>query len=100
MLNKRKQLWFLYTRQGFQYLVGIDQFGQHLRAAPQALLGTVQEVLVEGPDKKGRRYMGRTRGNRIVHFDGSERLIGQLVPVRITQVTVSVLYGELQLAGV
>ena len=28
------------------------------------------------------------------------RLIGQLVPVRITQVTVSVLYGELQLAGV
>lgn len=44
--------------------------------------------------------MGRTRGNRIVHFDGSERLIGQLVPVRITQVTVSVLYGELQLAGV
>ena len=32
------------------------------------LLDTTQEVLVEGPDKKGLGYMGRTRGNRIVHF--------------------------------
>jgi tRNA-2-methylthio-N6-dimethylallyladenosine synthase len=78
----------------------LDLLAANSRRRNDALLGTVQEVLVEGPDKKGRRYMGRTRGNRIVHFDGSERLIGQLVPVRITQVTVSVLYGELQLAGV
>ena len=78
----------------------LDLLAANSRRRNDALLGTVQEVLVEGPDKKGRRYMGRTRGNRIVHFDGSERLIGQLVPLRITQVTVSVLYGELQLAGV
>jgi len=32
------------------------------RRRNQALIGTAQEVLVEGPDKKGLRYMGRTRG--------------------------------------
>ncbi len=65
-----------------------------------ALVGTTQEVLVEGRDRKGRRYTGRTRGNRIVHFDASERLIGQLVPVKIERVSTAVLYGELALEGV
>ena len=64
------------------------------------LIGTTQEVLVEGPDKKGRGFMGRTRGNRIVHFAASERLIGELVPARITRASTAVLYGELELAGV
>jgi tRNA-2-methylthio-N6-dimethylallyladenosine synthase len=64
------------------------------------LLGTTLEVLVEGPDKKGRGYMGRTRGNRIVHFDASERLVGELVPVKITRASTAVLYGELALQGV
>jgi tRNA-2-methylthio-N6-dimethylallyladenosine synthase len=64
------------------------------------LLGTTQEVLVEGPDKKGLGYMGRTRGNRIVHFAAHERLIGELVPVKIERVSTAVLYGSLELAGV
>ncbi|MBL9218031.1 MAG: tRNA (N6-isopentenyl adenosine(37)-C2)-methylthiotransferase MiaB [Opitutaceae bacterium] len=63
------------------------------------LLGTTQEVLVEGPDKKGRRFMGRTRGNRIVHFDADPRLVGELVPVKIERVSTAVLYGSLALAG-
>jgi tRNA-2-methylthio-N6-dimethylallyladenosine synthase len=62
------------------------------------LVGTTQEVLVEGPDKKGVGYMGRTRGNRIVHFAANERLIGELVPVMINRVSTAVLYGELALA--
>ena len=64
------------------------------------LIGTTQEVLVEGPDKKGRGYMGRTRGNRIVHFAGTERLIGELVPVKIDRASTAVLYGSLELQGV
>ena len=60
-----------------------------------ALVGTVQEVLVEGPDKRGRQFTGRTRGNRLVHFAAAERLVGRLVPVRITRATTSALYGEL-----
>ncbi len=64
------------------------------------LVGTTEEVLVEGRDKKGLRYTGRTRGNRVVHFAASERLIGELVPVRIDRVSTAVLYGELALRGV
>jgi tRNA-2-methylthio-N6-dimethylallyladenosine synthase len=66
----------------------------------QLLEGTTPEVLVEGRDKKGIRFTGRTRGNRVVHFDADDRLIGQLVPVTITRSTSSVLYGELALAGI
>jgi len=65
-----------------------------------ALIGTTQEVLVEGPDKKGLGFMGRTRGNRIVHFAADPRLIGELVQVKINRASTAVLYGELELAGV
>ncbi len=64
------------------------------------LVGTTAEVLVEGRDKKGLRYTGRTRGNRVVHFAASERLIGELVPVRIERASTAVLYGELEIRGV
>lgn len=59
-----------------------------------SLVGTVQEVLVEGPDRKGLRYAGRNRGNRIVHFDGGPDDIGRLLPLRIARATTSSLYGE------
>jgi tRNA-2-methylthio-N6-dimethylallyladenosine synthase len=61
----------------------------------QALVGTVQEVLVEGPDKTGLRFTGRTRGNRAAVFEAAPRLVGSLVPVEITRASVSTLYGEL-----
>ncbi|MDB6115641.1 MAG: miaB [Lacunisphaera sp.] len=64
------------------------------------LVGTTEEVLVEGLDKKGRRYTGRTRGNRVVHFDATDRLVGELVPVKIERASTAVLYGSLALAGV
>jgi tRNA-2-methylthio-N6-dimethylallyladenosine synthase len=65
-----------------------------------SLLGRTEEVLVEGPDKTGRRFTGRTRGNRVAVFEADKRLIGQLVPLRIERTTVSTLYGELVLTGV
>jgi tRNA-2-methylthio-N6-dimethylallyladenosine synthase len=79
-------------------LLGMLEANSSRRTA--ALVGTVQEVLVEGPDRKGAGYMGRTRGNRVVHFAAAERLVGELVPVRITRATTAVLYGELALGGV
>jgi tRNA-2-methylthio-N6-dimethylallyladenosine synthase len=64
------------------------------------LLGSIQEVLVEGPDKTGQRFTGRTRGNRVAIFEAERRLVGQLVPLRVERASVSSLYGELVLAGV
>ena len=66
----------------------------------QALVGTTQEILVEGPARKGENmFMGRTRGFRKVIFKGTPRLIGQLVPVNIKDATVTTVTGELELSG-
>jgi tRNA-2-methylthio-N6-dimethylallyladenosine synthase len=61
----------------------------------QSLVGTVQEVLVEGPDKTGLRYTGRTRGNRAAVFEAAPRLVGTLVQVEVTRASVSTLYGNI-----
>jgi tRNA A37 methylthiotransferase MiaB len=37
---------------------------------------------------------GRTRGNRLVFIDGSERHKGELIPVRIERATTITLYGD------
>jgi tRNA-2-methylthio-N6-dimethylallyladenosine synthase len=63
------------------------------------LIGTTEEVLVEGRDKSGQRFTGRTPGNRVCVFDAQPRLVGQLVPLKIERATVSTLYGELVLQG-
>jgi tRNA-2-methylthio-N6-dimethylallyladenosine synthase len=79
-----------------QILLGLLEENSKRRTA--ALLGTVEEVLVDGPDKTGRRFTGRTRGNRVAIFDAHPRLVGSLVPLRIERATVSTLYGDLVLA--
>jgi tRNA-2-methylthio-N6-dimethylallyladenosine synthase len=63
-----------------------------------ALVGTVQEVLVDGPDQTGQRWTGRTRGNRVCIFEAPPGLAGTLQPLRIERTSVSTLYGVL--AGV
>ena len=66
----------------------------------QALVGTTQEILVEGPARKGENmFMGRTRGFRKVIFKGTPRLVGQLVNVNIKEATVTTVTGELKLSG-
>ena len=71
----------------------LDRLERQSLRRNQALVGTVQDVLIEGRDKKGLRFMGRTPGNRVAHVDGSDRLIGEVVPVRIERASVSSLVG-------
>ena len=63
------------------------------------------EVLVEGPSVRAAKQaakptpeatqlVGRTRGDHIVHFTGSLRLVGQYVRVRVTDATALALLGE------
>jgi tRNA-2-methylthio-N6-dimethylallyladenosine synthase len=62
----------------------------------QAMLGTVQRVLVEGVSKKDETEMaGRTDNNRVVNFSGPADLIGSFARVKITQVVRHTLRGEL-----
>lgn len=58
----------------------------------QGLVGTKQEVLVEGTDGQG--LVGRTRTNRQVHFAGSQELMGELVTVEITETGTWTLRGR------
>ena len=66
----------------------------------ESLVGTVQKVLLEGPDKTGQHFTGRTRGNRVVIIDADPRLVGEIVDVNVTRSTISTLYGDLMLAGI
>ncbi|MDP1925561.1 MAG: tRNA (N6-isopentenyl adenosine(37)-C2)-methylthiotransferase MiaB [Thiobacillus sp.] len=62
----------------------------------QAMIGTVQRVLVEGHAKKNADELaGRTDNNRIVNFAGQPRLIGQFVEVTVTQALSHSLRGEI-----
>ena len=74
----------------------LDILGRSSLARNQSLVGTTQEVLLEGKAKRGdNMFIGRTRGYRKVIVPASERLVGELVDVHITDATVSSLNGEL-----
>jgi tRNA-2-methylthio-N6-dimethylallyladenosine synthase len=61
----------------------------------QAMVGTVQRVLVEGHARKDASELaGRTDNNRVVNFAGSERLIGRFIDVTITAALPHSLRGE------
>ena len=61
----------------------------------RAMVGSVQQVLVEGPSKKNPEELcGRTENNRMVNFAGRPRMIGQFVPVLITDAMSNSLRGE------
>ena len=60
-----------------------------------AFIGRQTQILVEGPSKKNSaRMTGRTRCNKIVVFDGSERHRGQLMDVKIKRTGSFTLYGD------
>jgi tRNA-2-methylthio-N6-dimethylallyladenosine synthase len=58
-------------------------------------VGRQTQILVEGPSRKNpARLTGRTRCNKIVVFDGSERHRGQVMDVKITRAGSFTLYGD------
>ncbi|MNX71821.1 (Dimethylallyl)adenosine tRNA methylthiotransferase MiaB [compost metagenome] len=60
------------------------------------LVGTIQEVLVEGPSSKNPEvFQGRTRGNKICYFPGDASLEGQIVKVEVTEARPFTLRGEI-----
>jgi tRNA-2-methylthio-N6-dimethylallyladenosine synthase len=65
-------------------------------AISEGMIGTVQRVLIEGVSRKHTSQIsGRTENNRVVNFDGSPRLVGQLVDVLITEALPNSLRGRM-----
>ena len=60
----------------------------------EAMLGKVYEVLVESKTPKG-AMTGRTLGNKVINFNGSESLIGKLVEVKVIDANTWSLFGEI-----
>jgi len=58
--------------------------------------GKIVEVLVEGESKRNSTVLaGRTRSNKLVHFEGSKELIGTFVQVEITDPMTFYIRGNL-----
>jgi tRNA-2-methylthio-N6-dimethylallyladenosine synthase len=71
------------------------RIGEQASAIAQAMIGTTQRILVEGPSRRDpSELMGRTENNRIVNFVGNARLVGELVDVTITAAYTNSLRGE------
>ena len=69
--------------------------GKQASDIAQAMVGTRQTILVEGPSRRDSdELMGRTENNRIVNFAGPARLIGQIIDVTITTAYTNSLRGE------
>ena len=69
---------------------------QNAMRISQAMVGTKQSVLVDGIGKQGHNQLaGRTENNRVVHFDGDRRLIGQFVDIIITEALSNSLRGRM-----
>ncbi len=72
----------------------------NLQRISQERVGTVQRLLVEGVSKRDTgELMGRTECNRVVNFSAPERLVGQMVDVRITETRTFTLRGEVVYTG-
>ena len=62
------------------------QLGAQARETSERMVGTIEQVLVEGAAKKNAGELaGRTGSNRTVNFAGAADLVGRFVPIRITE---------------
>jgi tRNA-2-methylthio-N6-dimethylallyladenosine synthase len=76
-----------------------QRIAENTRRYSEAMVGSVQRVLVEGPSKRdGSELQGRAENNRVVNFaagPNAARLIGQFVDVHITTSHPFSLRGEI-----
>jgi tRNA-2-methylthio-N6-dimethylallyladenosine synthase len=81
---KQRRLWALQERINVQ-----------ARRYSEALVGSLQRILVEGPSRKDPHELcGRTENNRVVNFSGNREWIGRFADVHITEALPNSLRGE------
>ena len=72
-----------------------DQLRRQAAAHAEAMVGTTRTALVTGPSKLDPgQLQGRTEDNRVVNFRAEQDLIGELVPVTITEALPNSLRGQ------
>ena len=87
------------STQRLRALAGAARRAARARSA-QAMVGSVQRVLVEGPSRKDASELDRrTENKRSVNFAGHPRLVGQFVDVVITEAMTNSLRGRVAGSG-
>jgi tRNA-2-methylthio-N6-dimethylallyladenosine synthase len=73
-----------------------DALNVNARRISEAMVGSVQRVLVEGPSARDASELtGKTENMRNVNFAGPTRLVGQFVDVTITEAMANSLRGRI-----
>ena len=73
-----------------------DQLRRQAAAHAEAMVGSVQRVLVTGRSKRDPgKLQGRTENNRVVNFSAADALIGDFADVRIHEALPNSLRGAL-----
>jgi tRNA-2-methylthio-N6-dimethylallyladenosine synthase len=72
-----------------------QQINRQAAKISKGMVGSTQRILVEGTSKKDPQQLsGRTENNRVVNFDGNQRLVGHFVDVVITEALSNSLRGR------
>jgi len=72
------------------------QISRFEEAYKRAMVGTAQQVLVEGPSPRGAGQLaGKASNNRAINFDGPAALAGRIVDVAVTEALTNSLRGRL-----
>jgi len=75
-----------------------EQLNRQAKAISDAMIGTVQRVLVERPSVKNAHEMaGKTENNRWINFPADARWVGRFADVLVTDALRNSLRGRLQL---
>jgi len=79
-------------------LQGVEQLQEKIAAEINArLLGRTVEVLVEG--RKGGKWWGRTRSDKLVFFNDQSNFLGQLVKIKVEKTSPWSLQGNVELSN-
>jgi tRNA-2-methylthio-N6-dimethylallyladenosine synthase len=72
-----------------------DKLSENAFRFNQRMIGSEYEVLVEGVSKKDpSKLSGRTNSNKVINFEGQERLIGHTVKIEVTEALPNSLRGN------
>ena len=72
-----------------------DKLSENAFRFNQRMIGSEYDVLVEGVSKKDPfKLSGRTNNNKVINFEGQERLIGHTVKIEVTEALPNSLRGN------
>ena len=73
-----------------------QQINRQAAKISKGMVGSTHRILVEGTSTTDPQQLsGRTENNRVVNFDGNQRLVGHFVDVVITEALSNSLRGRI-----